>query len=106
MAKSLRSKVKRSYRSKKRDDSIYAATEAARLSRLNAKLRDTIEKDTDGDVELQDEAGWCFFAALGLLDPSDLSPESLSAGPALLECVQDGVDDLPFADFLAQTVAH
>ncbi|TFK76123.1 hypothetical protein BDN72DRAFT_810153 [Pluteus cervinus] len=38
MAKSTRSKVKRSFRSKKRQEGIYAATEAARLQRLNAKL--------------------------------------------------------------------
>ncbi|KAL1742888.1 hypothetical protein HDZ31DRAFT_42240 [Schizophyllum fasciatum] len=55
MAKSLRSKVKRSYRNKKREDGVYAATEAARLQRLNAKLRNTIATDADGDVEIADE---------------------------------------------------
>lgn len=38
MAKSLRSKSKRAFRSKKREVGIYAATEAARLNRLNQKL--------------------------------------------------------------------
>ncbi|KAH9050065.1 hypothetical protein EDB84DRAFT_1450766 [Lactarius hengduanensis] len=39
MAKSTRSKVKRAFRAKKRTEGVYAATEAARLQRLNAKLR-------------------------------------------------------------------
>ncbi|KIK08575.1 hypothetical protein K443DRAFT_85081 [Laccaria amethystina LaAM-08-1] len=38
MAKSTRSKVKRAFRSKKRETGVYAATEAARLNRLNSKL--------------------------------------------------------------------
>jgi len=39
MAKSTRSKVKRAFRAKKRTQGVYAAVEAARLQRLNAKLR-------------------------------------------------------------------
>ncbi|KAI9466753.1 hypothetical protein BJY52DRAFT_1201178 [Lactarius psammicola] len=39
MAKSTRSKVKRAFRAKKRTEGVYAAAEAARLQRLNAKLR-------------------------------------------------------------------
>ena len=38
MAKSLRSKVKRAFRAKKRTDSVYAVTHAARLERLHAKV--------------------------------------------------------------------
>jgi len=38
MAKSTRSKVKRAFRAKKRTEGVYAAMEAARLQRLNAKL--------------------------------------------------------------------
>lgn len=38
MAKSLRSKTKRAFRAKKREDGIYAATHAARLQRLHAKI--------------------------------------------------------------------
>ncbi|KAF8138212.1 hypothetical protein EV363DRAFT_1580062 [Boletus edulis] len=38
MAKSLRSKSKRSFRAKKRESGKYAAAEAARLNRLNTKL--------------------------------------------------------------------
>ncbi|KAG2158878.1 uncharacterized protein EDB93DRAFT_429111 [Suillus bovinus] len=49
MAKSTRSKVKRSFRAKKRDEGVYAATEAARLQRLNSKLMAKID---DGDKEL------------------------------------------------------
>ncbi|KAF9076420.1 hypothetical protein BDP27DRAFT_1357883 [Rhodocollybia butyracea] len=55
MAKSLRSKVKREFRSKKREDGVYAVTEAARLHRLNAKLRSAVSKDKDGDEVLKDE---------------------------------------------------
>lgn len=39
MAKSLRSKVKRTFRAKKRTEGVYAITDAARLQRLNAKLQ-------------------------------------------------------------------
>jgi len=39
MAKSTRSKVKRAFRAKKRKEGVFAAAEAARLQRLNAKLR-------------------------------------------------------------------
>jgi hypothetical protein len=49
MAKSTRSKVKRSFRAKKRDEGVYAATEAARLERLHSKLTTKID---DGDEEL------------------------------------------------------
>ncbi|KAK0191190.1 hypothetical protein F5146DRAFT_1047409 [Armillaria mellea] len=57
MAKSLRSKTKRDFRSKKREDGIYAATEAARLHRLNAKLMAVMSKDKDGDIPLGDAEG-------------------------------------------------
>jgi hypothetical protein len=43
MAKSTRSKVKRSFRAKKRDEGVYAATESARLHRLNSKLTAKID---------------------------------------------------------------
>jgi len=38
MAKSIRSKAKRAFRAKKREDGVYAATHAARLQRLHAKV--------------------------------------------------------------------
>ena len=38
MAKSIRSKTKRAFRAKKREDGVYAVTHAARLQRLHAKI--------------------------------------------------------------------
>jgi hypothetical protein len=60
MGKSLRSKTKRAYRHKKREDSDYAVNEAARLARLSAKLasvagiqgkdeEEMIDHDAEGD---------------------------------------------------------
>ncbi|EKM59692.1 uncharacterized protein PHACADRAFT_250351 [Phanerochaete carnosa HHB-10118-sp] len=57
MAKSIRSKVKRSFRAKKREQGVYAATEAARLARLHQKLHGIASTDTDGDVPLEDAEG-------------------------------------------------
>ncbi|KAF9246974.1 hypothetical protein BU15DRAFT_84553 [Melanogaster broomeanus] len=54
MAKSIRSKVKRSFRAKKRETGKYAVADAARLNRLNAKLVAVKEKDRDGDTPLDD----------------------------------------------------
>ena len=79
MAKSTRSKVKRHFRAKKREEGVYAATEAARLQRLNLKLRTLttrkVQQETEEDempVERQDEpgAGW---------SPSSSSPASALA---------------------------
>ncbi|KAN0139995.1 hypothetical protein V8E53_001891 [Lactarius tabidus] len=47
MAKSTRSKVKRAFRAKKRTEGVYAATEAARLQRLNTKLRALTTAEVD-----------------------------------------------------------
>jgi len=68
MAKSLRSKVKRAFRAKKREEGIYAAIHAARLQRLHAKIdaiagapkpvHDEVLEDVEnaeGDEEVQDE---------------------------------------------------
>ncbi|KAF7301439.1 hypothetical protein MIND_00709200 [Mycena indigotica] len=85
MAKSLRSKVKRSFRANKRQDSVYAATAAARLDRLHAKLSAVVnadvERDTEDNMEQdgeEDEApGWSWFTTLGLLDPQDITPDRL-----------------------------
>ncbi|KAF9782284.1 hypothetical protein BJ322DRAFT_1111155 [Thelephora terrestris] len=38
MAKSLRSKTKRAFRAKKREDGVYAVAHAARLQRLHARI--------------------------------------------------------------------
>ncbi|ESK97489.1 hypothetical protein Moror_17668 [Moniliophthora roreri MCA 2997] len=54
MAKSLRSKAKRDFRSKKREAGIYAATHAARLRRLNARLSAVATRDAEGDVAVED----------------------------------------------------
>ena len=73
MAKSLRSKVKRAFRAKKREDGIYAATHAARLQRLHAKIdaivaapkpiHDEVLEDAedfrDGEVQGEEMAGEC-----------------------------------------------
>ena len=53
MAKSTRSKVKRHFRAKKREQGVYAATEAARLHRLNMKLKALITTDEGGDEDAQ-----------------------------------------------------
>lgn len=82
MAKSLRSKVKRSYRSKKRDDSVYSATEAARLNRLNAKLKSIISTETgneENNAMEEDSPGWCWFAAFGLVDAMDITAETMAS---------------------------
>ncbi|KAI0650053.1 hypothetical protein C8Q79DRAFT_942130 [Trametes meyenii] len=66
MAKSTRSKVKRSFRAKKRTEGVYAATEAARLHRLHSKLKalttaepEEGEEDVDGkgDAQMDAEGG-------------------------------------------------
>ncbi|KAM5535672.1 hypothetical protein V8D89_010659 [Ganoderma adspersum] len=102
MAKSTRSKVKRHFRAKKREEGVYAATEAARLHRLSMKLRTLAtqegedeempegeERAENAGAEGMDEgAGWwsssdsmvdppLWFAALGLVDPDDINPECM-----------------------------
>jgi hypothetical protein len=89
MAKSLRSKVKRSFRSQKRESGVFAATEAARLNRLSTKLM-TVASRKENEVEkaehqeqlpqdCQDSPGWCWFALFGLLDANDITAEVLDA---------------------------
>ncbi|KZT26940.1 hypothetical protein NEOLEDRAFT_1240607 [Neolentinus lepideus HHB14362 ss-1] len=92
MAKSLRSKSKRAFRSKKREVGVYAATEAARLNRLNQKLvalkaadpEDFKDVLLEGDTEKEGwmdedkiEAGWCWFPFFGLCDQDSITPESM-----------------------------
>ena len=89
MAKSTRSKVKRSFRAKKREQGVYAATEAARLARLHQKLHGIASTDAEGDVavegaeqeEMYDEAEhggsyWSFW--LGVLDHEAITPDTLA----------------------------
>jgi Protein of unknown function (DUF2423) len=85
MAKSLRSKVKRSFRAKKREEGVYAAASAARLARLNSKLSaiaQTEAQNTEEDQENVDQAqevpGW-WIHRLALLNPDDLHPEDLGS---------------------------
>lgn len=90
MAKSLRSKVKRSFRTKKRETGIYAATEAARLDRLHSKLAATAIKDKDGDVpvddvERGDGLGWYWSPIFGLLDHTDINVESMDYLTSVLD---------------------
>lgn len=82
MAKSMRSKSKRAFRSKKRETGVYAATEAARLHRLNSKLVATVTKDKDGDISLEDAKGddtlgWFPLPIFGLLDQNDITVDSM-----------------------------
>ncbi|KAF5333666.1 hypothetical protein D9611_002214 [Ephemerocybe angulata] len=86
MAKSLRSKVKRSFRNKKREEGVYAAVHAARLQRLNSKLIETAKKDVDGDVSLDapageesaDVPGWLINALAFMPYPQDIQLEDLA----------------------------
>ena len=87
MAKSLRSKSKRVFRSKKREEGVYAAAAAARVNRLNVKLLKVTKMGKEGDTNVEiaeeDKPGWCWFAAFGLLNPDELTLdalESLTAG--------------------------
>lgn len=82
MAKSIRSKEKRASRSKKRKSGVYAATDAARLQRLNAKLLQIVKTDTADEAKeveggSEEDPGWCWFASFGLLDPNDITLENL-----------------------------
>ena len=82
MAKSTRSKVKRAYRAKKRESGVYAAAEAARLQKLNAKLARIISSDAGKDVEEPGEdnvpvTGLFCSPIFALLDSSDITPEFL-----------------------------
>ena len=98
MAKSLRSKSKRSFRSKKRESGKYAAAAAARLDRLNAKLvvlkdrhprpaTPPLDAAEDMAVEEQTEGLYdseAFFAYLGFLHPWSVTAETLAQRVALV----------------------
>jgi hypothetical protein len=91
MAKSIRSKVKRSFRAKKRETGKYAAAEAARLNRLNTKLAAVKEGNRDEDIPLDDaegveaeghpEGSWDsekLVTVLGVLHPLCVTPRNLA----------------------------
>lgn len=83
MAKSTRSKTKRSYRKVKREDGVFAATHAARLERLSNKLAAIAQtakpKPLNDDSEASegedamDQQGWPVFALFGLVDQDEIS---------------------------------
>lgn len=91
MGKSTRSKVKRSWRAKKREEGVYAATEAARLHRLHQKLKVITKTDAEGDLEVEDEAsnveellktqdgmgGRYCLSFLGLIDHERITSEGM-----------------------------
>ncbi|EAU84578.1 hypothetical protein CC1G_00097 [Coprinopsis cinerea okayama7 len=84
MAKSLRSKVKRSFRAKKRVEGVYAATAAARLQRLNSKLVEITKRDVEretpgGDAdEAEDVPGWLINALALMPNIRSLQPQDLA----------------------------
>ncbi|KAG8694630.1 hypothetical protein FRC09_009724 [Ceratobasidium sp. 395] len=55
MAKSMRSKSKRTFRRTKRESGVFAAAHAARLERINQKLAAKVNADKDGDAPMQQE---------------------------------------------------
>ncbi|KAJ3741381.1 hypothetical protein DFH05DRAFT_1528227 [Lentinula detonsa] len=92
MAKSLRSKVKRDFRSKKREVGVYAAAEAGRLHRLNAKLVAVVSKDKGGDDEVL------------MNEPVDLD-EVLVSEPSVVSNIPEGSRQplFPFSPFSSST---
>ncbi len=91
MAKSTRSKNKRSFRRSKREDGVYAATNAARLKRLSQKLATIAQvsnqksstDETESQEDLQDmthDQGWQLFALFGLVDQDELTIQDEGPG--------------------------
>ena len=86
MAKSTRSKVKRSFRKAKRDDSVFAVAHAARLERLSQKLvaiaRPTAALKTleqaEETIEEEEPEGWHFYALFGLVDPDAITIDTMT----------------------------
>ena len=89
MAKSTRSKVKRSFRKAKRDDSVFAIAHAARLERLSQKLATiarptaapkTLEQaeETIEEELVEEPEGWHFYALFGLVDPDAITIDTMT----------------------------
>jgi hypothetical protein len=110
MAKSTRSKVKRSFRKAKRNDSIFAVTHAARLGRLSQKLAaiarptaalNTLEQseETTEEETVEDPEGWHFYALFGLVDPDAITVDTMTSRnqevPNLLRHVASSSEDGP-----------
>ena len=110
MAKSARSKVKRSFRKAKRDDSVFAVAHAARLQRLSQKLttiaRPTpalktlaqVEETTEEEL-VEEPEGWQFYALFGLVDPDAITIDTMTSShqevPTLLEHLSPSSADDP-----------
>jgi len=90
MGKSIRSKVKRHFRAKKREEGVFAASEAARLQRLSSKLAavrdapapkaellegDNEEEGTEGREGQVPGLSW--FLLLGLLEHGSFTSANL-----------------------------
>lgn len=85
MAKSLRSKTKRSFRRIKREESVFAVAHAARLERLSSKLADIKSQPPPQREEEEregDEAGW-YYSLLGLVDPDGIQADGWMKGGLL-----------------------
>jgi hypothetical protein len=94
MAKSMRSKTKRSFRRTKRESGVFAAADAARLERLNRRLAAKVSADKDGDAPMGEEQeaegavaeeggqggegeSWeAFYQLVGLMNPERLGEGS------------------------------
>ena len=128
MGKSIRSKTKRAFRAKKREDSVYAAVHAARLNRLHKKLMDITLTDADGDAEIEEVSEFedekdgsgmqgryrcrSAYLLLGLVDPDDITSEERSmphayGGSARVSRLRIGSDTsgLDAPDFFPQFFA-
>ncbi|THH11535.1 hypothetical protein EW145_g598 [Phellinidium pouzarii] len=107
----MRSKVKRSFRSKKREEGVYAAVEAARLQRISVKLKMVRDTDKEGDVELAEAEGMgtdakipglSWFLLLGLVEPGSISVESMGCiQEAMEDCIVDALQEIMLIDCLS-----
>jgi hypothetical protein len=92
MAKSLRSKTKRTFRRIKREDSAFSVAHAARLERLSSKLAKVKEQPVEGD---QDESGWSPYSLFGLVDPDYIQVDNVG-GPTWLGVIKTAMSDEAF----------
>ena len=97
MAKSLRSKSKRSFRRVKRENSAFSVAHAVRLERLSAKLAGIKAQPpppppVNEDDEEKDTLGWYYspFSLFGLVDPEDIYVDNIGEA-SLLDVIQDEV---------------
>jgi len=105
MAKSTRSKVKRTFRAKKRTEGVYAAVEAARLQRLNAKLRmlttaGVDDDDNDGRQETRNSK------KEGEGEDRDMPAAAVGEGDNAETTVIEGVDGKAAQKFKGKVSTH